>query len=291
MALRVGLRAIGRLRGPHERQQDRVEIEERAAFDRGGQHLAILVVATLVLQVDGDRLGHPVRDAVAGLRERDRVHILVADHVEPVEEPQVLLAAALARDFHRDHRPRARRDRVDRGQAGEPHPEPLVIGHEFDARAPRRCVAEPRADLLVHRIELRKHVIGHRIIDAWLRTKREVTALAHGPWRHVLEQAKAQRGPDVEWIALDGRSQRLERACILARLHVHQAELHWGLAPLGRAVPRPAQQHRSVLVLAAPRQHAAHLKRCVRAAGRDAIGIGEGLLHRLGPEAHRVHGS
>ena len=150
-------------------------------------------------------------------------------------------------------------------------------------------MAQPRADLLVHRIELREHAIGHRIIDARLRTKREVAALPHGPWRHVLEQAQAQRGADVEGVALDRRPQRFERTSILPRLHVHQAKLHRGLAPLGCTVPRPLQEHRSVLVLTAPRQHAPHLERCVRAAGGGTIGIGEGLLHRLGAKAHGMH--
>ena len=83
--------------------------------------------------------------------------VLVAQHLEPVEGPEMLLRRAAARNFHRDDRTGARGDGVHPRHAGDAHRKRAMVGMHLDHRRIRRHVTEPARDLLVHAVEHFRH--------------------------------------------------------------------------------------------------------------------------------------
>ena len=289
-ALRVGLRAVVLLLRAHERQVDGIQVEQPVGFVRLRQELHRLPGARPGLQVRGKRLREPVRDAVARLFERHRVHVFVAKHFLPVEGAQVQRRRTLARRLERDERPGARGNGVDPRHAGDAHREALVVGVQLDHRGPPRYVAEPRSDVGVHRVERLRHPGGQRLVDAGLAAHHEVLAFVALPVGQHLHERQAVPRALVECIELHGLAQRSQRLGVAPRLHLHEPELRHRRAPAGCTLRCLTERRGGLGVLAGKRQEPAGLVVTERGARHQRIELGQPLRHGVHVEAHAVGG-
>ena len=289
-ALRVGLRAIVLLLRPHERQVDRIQVEEPVGFVRLRQELHRFPGARLGLQVRGNRLREPVRDAVARLLERHRVHVLVAKHLLPVEGAQVQRRRTLARCLERDERSGAGGNGVDPRHAGDAHREALVVGVQLDHRGPPRHVAEPRGDVGVHVVERLRHPRGQRLVDAGLAANHEVLAFVALPVGQHLDERQAVPRALVEGIERHGLAQRGQGLGIAPGLHLHESQFGHRCAPSGRALRCLAERRGGFGVLAGKRQEPAGLVVAERGARHQCVELGQTLRHGVHVEAHAVGG-
>ena len=235
LALGVRQRAVSGAARSHEAPVNLPQTEQSFAAHGVREHLLPVPAPRGDFLIDRQPLGKPMRYAIPGRGQRDRVGEFVAKHRRPIESTK---GRSAPRRLHRDHATRAGPDRGDEGPPGNPNAEPVVSRKQFDDRLMLGFVVEIRAYVSIQRFQRLGENRRHRPFRGGVVLHDKMLGFHAIESIQPIQQFEHVVRPPVEAIEIERRLQHLPGRRLLPALHIKQPQLGPRLRPRRRKLDR-----------------------------------------------------